>query len=371
MVALERSVQAASSMKASIHVLHVIESLGPGGAERLLYTNLKNLGSTEFRHTVVTVFDREPHWKEPIEHLGIEVIGLRCRNYSDLGRAGCKLWALLHRQKPGLLHTHLWAADVIGRIAGRLAGLPVISSVHNTEYDPESRISETRRLGAKRRAALFIDRWTASVGVHRLIAVSESVRVSASHHLRIPRNCIDLVHNPVDFSELRAGSQRDRGSLWAAAGIPRAATVLLNIGRVSVQKGLVYAVRALARIVMQFPDAHLVSVGSLADVDYVAAVRNEADQLGIADRVHLLGPRRDIPDLLRGCDLFVFPSLFEGLGIALIEAMAIGCTCVATDTGPLRELVRNGEDGMLVPPRDVVGLTQAVCSLLSDPTQSA
>src|SRR5262249_43075353 len=79
-----------------------------------------------------------------------------------------------------------------------------------------------------------------------------------------------------------------------------------------------------------------------------------------------LGARRDIPNLLRSCDLFVFPSLYEGLGISLIEAMAMGCACIATRTGPIPEVVRHGIDGWLVPPTDADSLAEAICLLLGD-----
>ncbi|HLM56289.1 MAG TPA: glycosyltransferase family 4 protein, partial [Pyrinomonadaceae bacterium] len=92
---------------------------------------------------------------------------------------------------------------------------------------------------------------------------------------------------------------------------------------------------------------------------------------GLEGDVHILGARRDVPDLLRACDVFVFPSLYEGLGIALIEAMAAGCACVTTDTGPLPEVVRDGVDGLLVPPSDHEALARAVNSLLDDPARRA
>ena len=355
----------------AVHALHVIESLGPGGAERLLYTNLKYLNQGEFRHTVVTVFSRDPHWLEPIRNLEIDVVDLGCRHYRDLGRGVWALWSLLRRVRPDLVHTHLWAADVVGRVAGRLAGLPVISSVHNMEYDSEARVDEGVGLRLKREAALLMDRWTARHGARRLVAVSEYVGRSAARLLRFPPGRIDLVYNPVDFEELRPGPEFDRGRIWAQAGIPPGAIVLLNVGRVSSQKGLIYAVRALPEIVARFPQAHLVSVGSVVDRTCVAGLRAEAQGLGIADHLHLLGPRRDVPLLLRACDIFVFPSLFEGMGIALIEAMAMGCACIASDVGPLPELVRHEHDGLLVPPREPGRLAEAVCFLLNDPVRRA
>jgi glycosyltransferase involved in cell wall biosynthesis len=81
-----------------------------------------------------------------------------------------------------------------------------------------------------------------------------------------------------------------------------------------------------------------------------------------------LGSRRDVIDFLRACDVFIFPSLYEGLGIALIEAMAAGCACVASSAGPIPEVVRDGEDGILVPPGNSEAIAAAVCRLLDDET---
>lgn len=350
-----------------VHVLHLIETLGPGGAERLLFTNLKHLDRDGFRHTVVTIFSREPHWLGPIRDLGVDVLDLGCRGYADLGRGVWKLWSVLRRTRPDLVHTHLWAADVVGRVAGRLAGVPVISSIHNMEYDPEARAGESFSLGLKRGAGLLADRWTARLGARRLIAVSEYVGRSASRLLRFPPGRIDLVYNPIDLDEPGPADGVDRLQVWGELGLPPGSTVLLNVGRVAPQKGLLFAVRALPEILARFPTVHFVSAGSLADRECVSAVRAEAKRLGVADCFHTLGPRRDVPRLLRACDLFVFTSLYEGMGIALVEAMAMGCACVASDVGPLPELVRHGYDGWLVPARDPGRLAEAVCLLLGDP----
>jgi glycosyltransferase involved in cell wall biosynthesis len=355
----------------TIHVLHLIETLGPGGAERLLFTNLRYLSRDDFRHTVVTVFSRDPYWLEPIRGLGVDVLDLGCRGYGDLGRGVWSLWSVLRRTRPDLVHTHLWAADVVGRVAGRLAGVPVISSIHNMEYDAEARVGDSFSLGLKRGACLLADRWTARLGARRLIAVSEYISRTASRLLRFPTRRIDLIYNPIDFDEIGQVGRSDGSDAWGELGLPPGSTVLLNVGRVSPQKGLIFAIRALPEILGRFPDAHVVSVGSLTDEAYVSALRSEAERLGVAHRFHTLGPRRDVPTLLRSCDLFIFPSLYEGMGIALVEAMAVGCVCVASDVGPLPELVRHGHDGWLVPARDPGRLAEAVCLLLGAPGRCA
>jgi glycosyltransferase involved in cell wall biosynthesis len=135
---------------------------------------------------------------------------------------------------------------------------------------------------------------------------------------------------------------------------------------VSPQKGLLYAIRALPAVREKYPGAYLVSVGATSDMRWLSRLEAEADSLGVARYVRFLGVRRDIPDLLRCCDLFVFPSLYEGLGISLVEAMASGRACVASRVGPIPEVIRHGVNGWLVPPADVRALADAVCLLLND-----
>jgi glycosyltransferase involved in cell wall biosynthesis len=132
---------------------------------------------------------------------------------------------------------------------------------------------------------------------------------------------------------------------------------------------LLYAVRALPEILKQYPTAQLLSVGATTDPRWTAELKREAETLGVADHFHMLGARANVVDFLRACDIFVFPSLYEGLGIALIEAMAAGCVCVATNTGPIPEVVQDGKDGVLVPSADAEALARAICDLLGDPAR--
>lgn len=352
-----------------IHVAHVIEALGPGGAERLLYTNLKHLDSSRFRNTVITIFSRANHWREPIEALGVDVVSLNCRGTRDLPSAVNALQKWLRQNRPDVIHTHLWAANVVGRIAGRLAGIPVISSAHNPDYEPEARDDGSDVSSRKRNLARAIDRWTGQFGSRRMIAVSDYVRQSTHRHLRYPIERIDLLYNPIDAESFTNYTGRSREQALQELGIPADSFVLLNVARISPQKGQLYAVRALPLIAKKYPNVHLILTGATTDSQCLAQVQEEIRSLGVADKVHILGARTDIPDLLHACDIFVFPSLYEGLGIALIEAMAAGCTCIATQTGPLAEVVTDGVDGMLVPPRDEKQLAATVCDLIADPAR--
>ncbi|HKQ06578.1 MAG TPA: glycosyltransferase family 4 protein [Blastocatellia bacterium] len=348
----------------ALHAAHVIETLGPGGAERLLHTNLKHLDAKRVRSTVITVFSRDDYWAEAIKQLGVQVISLNCGGYRDLIKGIWRLRRWLSDARPDVLHTHLWAANVIGRMAGRLSGVPVISSIHDSDYEPETWSDGSEVSAWKRYLIRAIDRQSARLGCARMLAVSDYVRQSARRHLKFPLQRIDRLYNPVDVNELRSAKPRE--ALLGELGLPLDSVILLNVGRVKPQKGLLYAIRALPAVKRRQPRVRLISTGGIDDGDWAKRLRAEAEALGVADRVHLLGPRRDVKDFLRACDLFVFPSLHEGLGIALIEAMAARCACVATDTGPLPEVISHGVDGWLVPPRDHQRLAEAICALLSD-----
>ena len=195
---------------------------------------------------------------------------------------------------------------------------------------------------------------------------SEYVRQSAHAYLRYPLGRIDVIHNPIDLDELRQPPKGDRRTLLAELGLPADARVLLNVARLSPQKGLQVAIDALPRILRSHGNTHLLSVGALDHRAWLATLERQCRERGVGGRVHFLGPRRDVPDLLRACDVFVFPSLFEGLGLALLEAMAIGCVCVSAAAGPTAEVIRDGVDGLVVPAGDDVALAQAVVRALDD-----
>jgi glycosyltransferase involved in cell wall biosynthesis len=350
-----------------LRVVHFIEGLGPGGAERLLYTNLKHLDPTRVESIVLTLFSHGDHWIEPIRQLGVRVETLGCSGYRDLRPGISRLISWLRRERPDLLHTHLWGANIVGRVAGRICGVPVISSIHNPDYEAEAWSDGSNVSLTKRRLIRELDRWTARFGCRRMIAVSDYVRQSAHHHLGFPLDRIDLLYNPIDTETFEQPAKRTRNEIFEELGLPQDSQVLLNVGRLTPQKGLLYAIQSLPLILKEFPNACLLSVGEGNDPQWLAKLKSEIQSTKTESNVHLLGARRDVGDLLRACDLFVFPSLHEGLGIALIEAMASGCACVASSTGPVPEVVHHGVDGWLVPPRDAQKLAEAVSTLLSDP----
>jgi glycosyltransferase involved in cell wall biosynthesis len=353
-------------LNATTRIVHLIDTLGSGGAERFLYTILKYLDRSRFEIEVITVFSGAMHWKEPIEALGVKVTSLDCRRLRDWPKGVKRLRRLLQNSRPDLIHTHLWTANVIGRIAGRLSRIPVISSIHSPDHGADAWHYALPVSSLKRWPIWLMDRWTAQFGCERLLAVSEYVRRNAHERLGFPLERIDLLYNPVDIDQFQSGAPPMRRRLFEELRLPEGSFVLLNVARVLPLKGLQYAIRALPAVREKYPGAHLVSVGAVSDQQWLSVLEAEAASLGVGRYVRFLGVRRDIPDLLRCCDLFIFPSLYEGLGISLIEAMASGCACVASQAGPFTEVIRQGIDGWLAPPADNRAWTDAICSLLAD-----
>jgi glycosyltransferase involved in cell wall biosynthesis len=354
-----------------LKVLHLIEGLGSGGAERLLYTNLKHFDRERLENEVVTVFSANDYWKQPILDFGVPVSSLDCKSLRDILTGVSRLRKEIARFRPDLIHTHLWAANVVGRIAGFLTKVPVLSSIHNPEYEPEV-FTDTTELNSKKLfVARSLDKWTARFGCRKMLAVSRYVKESASRHLDFPLEKIEVLYNPVDVSDLCSGANRTRAGVLNELNLPPDSSILLNVARVAPQKGLLYAIQALAEIRRKFPETRLISVGGQDDAAWLARLEREIEKLDLKNHVRLLGARRDVKDFLYNCDLFVFPSVFEGLGIALTEAMAVGCACVASDIKPLDEFVEAGVDGIFFAPGNSSALAQAAVDLLENEKKRA
>ena len=349
----------------SLKVLHLIDGLGSGGAERLLFTNLQHLPDQGVESDVVTVFGNDNFWRDSIRSLGVEVHSLNCSGNAEIIAGMSRLRKHLAAIRPNLIHTHLFTSNVIGRIAGRLAGIPVISSIHNPEYEPEAVADVSSSIRKKIAVARRVDKITARFGCSQMIAVSEYVKHSIVTRLGFPSEKIEVIYNPVGEpnDQHRAGREEALMSL----GLPADSILLLHVGRLSPQKGFIDAVRAMPEILRSFPTAKLISVGAHVNREYETEVNAEVSSRCISASVILAGERRDVADLVRVCDVFVFPSHFEGLGIALAEAMAAGSACVVTDMPPLTEFVEHDVSGMLVSKSDSASFAREVIKLIGDP----
>ena len=190
-----------------------------------------------------------------------------------------------------------------------------------------------------------------------------------------PERKLRVIRNGVDFARFQG--MEDNGALRQELGIPRNAPVVVMLSRLDSNKGAEYFLEAAPRIVRNCPDAHFLVVGEgrvfdgnyglQPDLALSQQLHQRALQLGMGDRMHFTGMRSDVPDILAMAAVSVLPSFSEGISNTLLESMAAGVAVVATNVGGTPEVIRNGHDGLLVPPGNVEAIADAVSSILLNP----
>jgi glycosyltransferase involved in cell wall biosynthesis len=338
-----------------IRIVHLIDSLGTGGAERLLVTSLRHLDPTRFVSHVVILgppFNLRP----AIESLGVSVESLDTPSPRSWGRGLVRLISALRRWRPDVLHTHLRFSNVLGRLAALVVRTPVVlTSLHHLDltYWPPT--------GPLGRAFAKLDCWSANVVNTGFIAVSSAVRDDYQKHFGL--RDVEVIHNYVE-SEMFGVRGAGRADARRRLGASERDVVILNVARLAPEKGQRYLVDALATVRQKVPEARVVFVGGGPDR---APLQRQSEMLGVAAAVRFAGAVADVRPFLAAADIFVFPSLAEGFGIALAEAMAAGVPVVTTAVDGLAELVEDEVDGLVVPPRDASALADALLRLIDDP----
>jgi glycosyltransferase involved in cell wall biosynthesis len=293
---------------------------------------------------------------ELVEREGLEVRLVDVsRTFHVLG--AWRLARLLRREHVDVLHTHTaLAANVLSRVAGRLAGVAVVSHIHIENHFRPNRLA--------RAVHTTLDNSTARLA-SRVLAVSRSTRDTLIAQ-GYPDRLVEVVHNGIDVGA--HASLRGEG-LRSELGVPDGALLVGEIGRLCDVKGQRELIEAAARV----RDVHVVLVGD--DLEQGGAYRvlleELARDLGVTDRVHLLGYRADAGELLDQFDALVLPSWIEGLPGVVLEGMAHSKPVIATPVGGTPELVVDGESGLLVPPRDPAALADAIQSLVADPERAS
>lgn len=344
-------------------VVHVINSLGAGGAERSLAELLPHLRDHRILPMLVLLTRTREGLEEQVRGLGVDVYRLRATSWP--GRIH-ELRSLLRRTDPDLIHTTLFEADVVGRLAA-LGRLPVLTSLVNTSYDPV-RLQDPRVARAKLRGTQIIDAATARLLNDHFHAVSHAVKDASVRTLRLDPADVTVVPRGRDPARLGDPGAGRREQVRRALGVASDQRVLLNVGRREYQKGQRYLIEAAAMMRERFPDAVWLVAGRDGNESADLAWRRAAT--GLEQQVRFLGHVDDVPELLAAADVFVFPSLYEGLGGAVIEAMALGVPVVASDLPSIREVTGDGAAAALVRPGDPGALAGAIEELLTDPVRA-
>lgn len=255
--------------------------------------------------------------------------------------------------KPHVVHTHRYKENCLGGLAASCARVPAI--VH-TVHGIHEALAGWENL--KWRVYSFIARHIAKQVASGLIGVSQEI--AAILERDFPGVAVVCIHNGIAYGGM--SELRETGLTREALGVGAASFVIGTVGRLTPVKGIEYVLRAGALLIRQHPMSriHIVVVG---DGPLREALEGLARCLSISDRVTFLGERHDVLHLLGLLDVFVMPSLHEGIPIALLEALAAGCPVIGSNVGGVPEIIRDGVDGMLVPSKDPAAIAAAISAL--------
>ena len=329
-----------------IRVAHVSASLHYGGKENGVVNLVNRLDPAIFENYIFT-YVRGGALARRVDPTRCRVVELGDKLGGDY-RLYFKLARAFRRYRIHIAHTHSWATVMEGIIGARLARVPIIIHGEHGTMKTET------KLHIQIQRAL----WHST---DQMLAVSNVLRENLQRQFNFPKEKIRVIANGVDLSRFTLTRQSD--DYKTRLGLPANALVFGAIGRVVPVKAYPTLLQAAKLIFDEIPMAHLVMVG---DGPQLEALVQLAEEYQIAARVHFLGARKDVPEILRAFDVFVLSSESEGMSNTILEAMASARPVVATAVGGNPELVVDRETGLLVPPHDPPAMAAAIMKLLRD-----
>jgi len=342
-------------------IAHVINSLGLGGVPQLVYQLLAALprDGQELWLYLLRGAPDQPEGRLPqaerFRNLGIKLRFPR-RDEKKFYVVG-ELCRWLQEDRIDILHTHSYKPNLYGRLAGSLCrnrGLRIIAHYHN-DYD--NKWQEDDSLVYEQLLAHSCDRF---------LACSEAVGHHVAERIGIAPGAVRVVLNGIDLERFRHTG--DRAALRAELGIAPERRVVGMVGRLCRQKAQDVLLQAAPRIRAQFPDVLFLLAGAADEAATLAELQGMAADLGLAEQVRFLGYVRDIPRIYGALDVLAMPSRWEGFGLALAEAMAMGVPIVTTPVGGIPEVV--GDCALRVNPDEANELAAAIAALLADPARA-
>lgn len=334
---------------AKLKIALCITDLDVGGAERAMVALATRMDRSRFAPTVFCLGPRpkraEASCVPPLEETGIAVHCLEARGFRSFPRVVRELTRHFRRDEPDVVQTFLFHANLVGRIAAHRAGVrATVAGI---------RVAERRA-----RWHLWLDRAT-SRWVDRFVCVSEAVARFSISEGRLHADRVLVIPNGIDLSRYPAPKPIDPSCL----GIPAGRRMVVFVGRLEPQKGGRWLLESASRWLTQLSDCDLVMIGQGSEE---AMLRQLSGELGIADRVHWVGWRPDVPQIMAASSLLVLPSKWEGMPNVVLEAMASGLPVVASDVEGVRELLGENSAPQVVSFGDAAALADQVVRLFGD-----
>lgn len=301
--------------------MQIIPCFSVGGAERMCETLTYELIKKGHRVIVVSLYSIRTMITERLENNGVEIRYLEKRNGFDL-KCIKKLKKIIKEENPDIIHTHLYSLKY-AVFATLFKKNKIVHTIHNVAKEESSR------------ADRFFNKFWFKRGKVVPVALSTIVKKTILDEYKIKNRLVPIIFNGIDLTDSIKKTDYD---------IHNGRFVFIHVGRFSSQKNHILLVGAFSRLLIKHSNCFLVLVG---DGELRKNIENHVKELGIDDKVSFLGLRNDISSLMHNSDAFVLPSLYEGIPMTLIEAMASGLPIVATDVGGVSEMISNSVEGIL------------------------
>jgi len=333
-----------------MRVLHIVKSLGRGGAEMLLQETLKEHSQKDFEFHYIYFLPWKNQMVEGLQNAGGVVVNLPAKNNIFIIFQVKKIIRYIKDNKIDLVHCHLPWAGFVGRLVHKITGIPLIYSEHNTQNHYHFITKIINKLTFN---------WQTTV-----VAVSKSVADSIAQSIK-PSIPVITILNGVNTNYFIRNKQC-REEKRKEIGLDDSTILIGNIAVFRLQKRLIEWIDLLKVITNQYPTVKGCLVGDgILQPEIIAHLK----ATGMEDKIILPGLQSDVLPWLSAMDIFLMSSSFEGLPIALLEAMSMECAIVSTDAGGINEAIRNGLDGFLVPVEQVASLTEPLNYLLAHPSE--
>ncbi len=326
-------------------VMHVIWSLDLGGAEQVVLNLVRKLDRGRFE-PIVCCLNEKGRYAEQVEREGIRVMALHKRPKFDPLLVP-RLVRLIKREGVDLIHTHLFTGNLWGRIAAKIAGVPVISTEHGMDT-------------WRGRFELTLDRWLTKTN-RRVIFVSEGVKRFYSERNPSLNGKGRVLHNGIEVENF--GLHSSKNNVLAELGIAHGRKVIGIVGRLVPEKSHEDFLEAIRLLYKEGREVTGLIVG---EGEREAFLRGKVREMGIEKDVVFTGFRQDLDRLYSAMDVFVICSIREGFPLTILEAMAAGVPIVATRVGGILESIQDREEGLLVPAGHPEGLANSIASVLDD-----
>ncbi len=329
-------------------ILYLSTSSGPGGAERVISNLAVSLDPERYR-AILCLF--RPGWiQERSESRGVRTYIIPTSGMADW-RWAVRFKRLLQQERVDLIHAHEFDANVQGAFVAALLGIPLVATIHGKNYFWE----KLRR----RLAYRCVSHWTT------MVAVSQNLKQFVIEKVGVSPDRLRVVYNGVDTLPYCEATEVDL--LRKELDLPEQDRIVGVVGNLYPVKGHQYLIDGIPSILEKCPNTSFLFAGR---GHLETELKEQVHRLNLDRRVHFLGLRQDISRILALLDVFVLPSLSEGLSMAILEAMIAEKPVVATNVGGNPELVLDGETGFLVSPRDSRALAESVTKLLVDREQA-